>query len=156
MLRNQDRHYVVVMDDASYFQDYDFNFNITRMAYSLEEVKKSPYFRVDREGIPQIISQGKKLQDTFVQNDNQKSILLCDDGVGTGKSLKEILEILEIFARPCSGYYVRQSRKMHFFLQTSIFPLISQLLANFNALYPLVNPVIRIAKFSVIQHSLLY
>lgn len=88
------RYFIITMDDGSYFLDFDYNFNITRTAYSIEHVKTGPYFRIPRDDDRDIISQGQNCHDKYIRIGNQKPIILCDDGVGTGKSLEKILNIL--------------------------------------------------------------
>lgn len=88
------RYYVITMDDGTYFQNYDYNFNISRTAYKLEHIRSGPYFRIPRNNDRNIISQGQHLYDSYIKNGNQKPIVLCDDGVGTGKSVEKILNIL--------------------------------------------------------------
>jgi hypothetical protein len=89
------RYFIITMDDGSYFVNFDYNFNITRTAYSMEHIKTGPYFRIPRDNDRDIISQGQNLYDKYIRNGNQKPIALCDDGVGTGKSLEKILNILD-------------------------------------------------------------
>jgi hypothetical protein len=89
-----ERYFVITMDDGTYFQNFDFNFNITRTAYEIANVKSGPYFRIPRTQGRNIISQGQLLLDLYTKLGNKKPIALCDDGVGTGGSLKKILNIL--------------------------------------------------------------
>ncbi|MCL2642968.1 MAG: hypothetical protein FWD52_05620 [Candidatus Bathyarchaeota archaeon] len=100
------RNYVVVMDDATYFQEFDYNFNITRVAYSIGHAAVGPYFRVQRDGVSRTISQVQEINDAYTCNGNQKPIILCDDGVGTGKSLRRILNMFKEIKLTVSGIHV--------------------------------------------------
>ena len=100
------RYYVITMDDGTYFTQYDYNFNITRTAYKLENIRKGPYFRVPRDEGRDIITQAQHLHDNYIANGNQKSIVLCDDGIGTGKSLEKILSILNELRIEVNKIYV--------------------------------------------------
>lgn len=88
-----DRHFVVTLDAGEYFINYDFSVEITRACYKLEHAFRGRYFRLPRSG-PQLIQQGMRLREQYIQSGNGKPIILCDDGIGTGKSLKSILDIL--------------------------------------------------------------
>jgi len=88
------RYYIITMDDGTYFNKYDFSINISRTAFNLGNINTGPYFRVPRDNGKQIISQCQALNTHYSKYGNGKPIVLCDDGVGTGKSLLNIINTL--------------------------------------------------------------
>jgi hypoxanthine-guanine phosphoribosyltransferase len=89
------RYYIITMDNGTYFHKYDFSINISRTAFNLNNINTGPYFRVPRDDGKQIISQCQALNAHYSKYGNGKPIVLCDDGVGTGKSLQNIINILD-------------------------------------------------------------
>ena len=91
----QSGYFLITLDGGSYFNTFDYNFEITRSTFFLEHAANGPYFRLPRDVGPQLIQQGLQLRQIYQEVGSSKPIVLCDDGIGTGKSLGQIIDILE-------------------------------------------------------------
>lgn len=87
-------HYVVTLDGGTYFQDYEYSFEISRTCLRLGEIKSGQLYRMPRENCQQLVQQGMDLRDRYREDGYGRSIALCDDGIGTGESLARIINIL--------------------------------------------------------------
>lgn len=88
-------YFVVTLDGGSYFDKYDFSFEVSRTCLKLEHIRNGPLFRMPREGSSQLIQQGMSLREIYQRDGADKPIALCDDGIGTGESLERIINILD-------------------------------------------------------------
>ncbi len=89
------RYFVVTMDDGTYFREFDYNFDIARQAFDLKNIKRGPYYRVPRDAGRHVIAQAQDLKEKYVSHGSRKPIVLCDDGIGTGRSLENILNVFD-------------------------------------------------------------
>lgn len=87
-------YFVVTMDGGTYFQEYDFSFEISRTCLKLNELKNGTNYRFPRQGCSQLITQGCELRQKYEDSGYSRPIALCDDGVSTGESLGRIISIL--------------------------------------------------------------
>lgn len=86
--------FVVTMEGGVGFPFADYRLELTRTAFSLASVYNGPYIRCPRGGNRQFIEQGFNLEHLYLQSGNGRPILLCDDGIGTGDSLRRVVHLL--------------------------------------------------------------
>lgn len=89
-----DDAFVVTMDGGSYFDSFDFSFEITRAVYQLSDVLDEHFFRMAREGKPGFNAQALRVRAQYRERASARPIVLCDDGLGTGRSVREVLTSL--------------------------------------------------------------
>ena len=89
------RYFVITLDGGSYFSTFDFSFEITRAAYAVEDLVAGNFFRIPRESQPQFNQQAMRIRRQYEQHGNGRPIVLCDDGIGTGRSLLEVILVLD-------------------------------------------------------------
>lgn len=89
-----DRHFVVTLDGGSYFKEHDFSFDITRTCYDLKSMYGGGFPRLPRAPRPQFYNQAVQLRDAYIRRGQHRQVLLCDDGIDTGDSLREIIRLL--------------------------------------------------------------
>lgn len=87
-------YFVVTMDGGVGFPFADYRLELTRTAFTLSSVYRGPYIRCPRGGNRQFIEQGFSLERLYRETGNSRPILLCDDGIGTGDSLRRVVHML--------------------------------------------------------------
>lgn len=85
--------FILTLDGGTYFQNYDFSFAMTRSVTRLSDVYGGRTIRVAREGSGQFWTQVDALREAY-DSSGKGSIVLCDDGIDTGKSLAEVVRQL--------------------------------------------------------------
>jgi hypothetical protein len=83
------------MEGGVCFPLADGKLDITRTAFGLEASVSGEYFRLPRTGERQFFHQGLRLRLLYEELGSQRPITLCDDGIGTGKSLERIVSLFE-------------------------------------------------------------
>ena len=91
--RRQPHEYVLTLDGGTYFRQWDFSFAMTRAVTRVTDSVKGGMIRVAREGFGQFWTQVAVLRREFEASD-KNSIILCDDGIDTGRSLAEVVRQL--------------------------------------------------------------
>lgn len=87
--------FVVTMDGGVCFADADCTLDITRTALELDLChSERNYYRLPRAGSRQFVNQGLRLRSLYEERGSQRPIILCDDGIGTGRSLERIVQLL--------------------------------------------------------------
>lgn len=92
-----DDAFIITMDGGSYFSRFDFSFEITRAAFQLADVLEGRFFRMPREGKQQFASQTLHVRAEIQERKRHGSVqevVLCDDGMGTGRSVQEVMNSL--------------------------------------------------------------
>jgi len=100
------RYYIITMDDMTYFENCDFSFDITRTAYKISEIVSGKNYKGPRGTGKQMIAQADELYLHYIKHSSGKPIVLCDDGVGTGGSLKSMVSLLKQQRIPVSKIFV--------------------------------------------------
>lgn len=83
--------FVITMDGGSYFRSNNFSFEITRAVFRLSDVLDEQFFRMAREGKPGFHSQTLRVRAQYNETAAGQPIVLCDDGLGTGRSVREVM-----------------------------------------------------------------
>lgn len=86
--------FLVTMDGGSYFDSFHFSFEITRAVFQLSDVLEEQFFRMAREGKPGFNAQALRVRAQYRERAEGHPIVLCDDGLGTGRSVREVLTSL--------------------------------------------------------------
>jgi hypothetical protein len=89
-----DDAFVITMDGGSYFDVFDFSFEITRAVFQLADVLSQQFFRMARESKPGFHAQTLRIRAQYQDLSAARPIVLCDDGLGTGRSVSEVLRSL--------------------------------------------------------------
>jgi hypothetical protein len=84
--------FVVTLDGGIVFPAADFRIDITRAAESIQKSVSGPYMRVARGLAPQLRQQAINLRAAYAMD--RRHITLCDDGIGTGTTIRNIIELL--------------------------------------------------------------
>jgi hypothetical protein len=84
-------HFIVALEEGVYFSGYDYRVELTRASSKYSD--KHGEYRVARVDAPSLIQQVADLHREYLQDGDYKPIVLCDDGIGTGGSLRTIVEI---------------------------------------------------------------
>lgn len=87
-------YFVITMDGGSSFDAFDFSFEITRAAYQLSDVLAGRFFRMARQGKPAFYQQTMRVRSLYKEHGHGRPIVLCDDGIGTGTSVREVMASL--------------------------------------------------------------
>jgi hypothetical protein len=85
--------FVLTLDGGTYFKEYDFSFAMTRAVTRLSDVERGRMIRVAREGFGQFWTQVAMLRREYEES-GKTTIVICDDGIDTGKSLSEVVRQL--------------------------------------------------------------
>ena len=88
------RFFVVTLDGGTYFSFSDFSFEITRACLDYSHSTAGPYFRLPREMGSQLVHQALRLKRLYEERGASRPIVLCDDGIGTGGSLRKLIALL--------------------------------------------------------------
>ena len=83
----------VTLDGGAYFTDFNFSFAMTRAVTRLEDAVRDQLIRVARQGFGQFWTQVAMLRRSF-EASGAEGIVICDDGIDTGKSLAEVIRQL--------------------------------------------------------------
>ena len=89
-----DDEFVVTLDGGILFPSANFRIEITRAADSIQRSICGPYMRVARGMTPQLRQQAINLRAAYSIAQG-KPIVLCDDGIGTGTTIKSITDLLK-------------------------------------------------------------
>jgi len=93
-------HFVITLDGGSYFPTFDFSFEITRAAYAIPDLVAGHFFRIPREGHAQFNQQAMRIRAQYEEHGDGRPIVLCDDGIGTGRSFLEVILVLDSLGLP--------------------------------------------------------
>jgi len=85
--------FILTLDGGTYFSRCDFSFAMTRAVTRLGDVLGGRTIRVAREGAGQFWTQVDELREVYEKSE-RRDIVLCDDGIDTGKSLVEVVRQL--------------------------------------------------------------
>jgi len=85
--------YVVSLDGDFLIRDPDAMIEITRAARSIEEAENAMFVRIPRSIGTGVLGQVKYIEHQFHLSEKER-VVLFDDGLGTGKSMKRIIELL--------------------------------------------------------------
>lgn len=91
--QRDEQEYILTLDGGIYFRHWDFSFAMTRAVTRLDDAVRGRMIRVAREGSGQFWTQVAVLRREFEASDKM-SIVLCDDGIDTGRSLAEVVRQL--------------------------------------------------------------
>lgn len=83
--------YVVTLDGGCIFNNFDYSIEITRACTSIKHAHVGPYIRMPRPLAAQLSQQFLNLKANF-EKSQKKFVVLCDDGIGTGSTIKRILK----------------------------------------------------------------
>lgn len=86
--------FIVTMDGGVCFPHADARLDVTRTAFELAHVPQGPYIRRSRHGEPAFAEQGLRLRRRYEAEGHHRPIVLCDDGISTGRSLEHVLGFL--------------------------------------------------------------
>lgn len=86
--------FIICLDAGTYFEEYDFSFSMTRAVTRLSDVQRGRSIRVARQGSGQFWTQVANLRRLFEQAEGRR-IVICDDGIDTGRSLSEVIRQLK-------------------------------------------------------------
>lgn len=86
--------FIVTLDGGILFPAADFRIEVTRAADSVQNSITGQYVRVARGLAPQLVQQTATLRNVF-RKSSKRRLTLCDDGIGTGETIKRILSLLE-------------------------------------------------------------
>ena len=103
---DQDSQFVITMDGGTFFRRADFSIEITRATYKVDRVSRGSFFRLARAGRPLLNQQGIQALTRYEEFGDDRPIVLCDDGVGTGRSLRHILDIMNDLQLEVQSIYV--------------------------------------------------
>ena len=90
----QNDEYIVTLDGGVIFSQYDFSIEITRACTKIDDANVGPYIRMPRPLSAQLSQQFINVKANF-QNAQKKRVVLCDDGIGTGGTIRRILNGLK-------------------------------------------------------------
>jgi hypothetical protein len=83
----------VTLDGGAYFTDFNFSFAMTRAVTRLEDAARDQLIRVARQGFGQFWTQVAMLRRAY-ETSQAEAIVICDDGIDTGRSLGEVIRQL--------------------------------------------------------------
>lgn len=92
--QNATDEFVITLDNGTYFSKFDYDFSMTRAHMKLHTIYDSTSIRIAREGYGAFWSQVAALRSKF-ENTEQARVIICDDGIDSGKSLRELIECLK-------------------------------------------------------------
>lgn len=101
-----DAHFVITMDGGTFFREADFSIEITRATHRIDRVSRGSFFRLARAGRPLLHQQGIQAAARYEQDGQDRPIVLCDDGIGTGRSVRSILDIMSDLQLAVTRIYV--------------------------------------------------
>lgn len=90
--------YIVTLDGGILFPKHHFRIEVTRAADSIKNSVKGPYTRVARGFAPQLRQQVSNLSSAYRKFRNlspNSEVILCDDGIGTGGTIRGIIELMK-------------------------------------------------------------
>lgn len=90
---SREGEFLLTLDGGTYFQNFDFSFAMTRSVTRLRDVLGGRTIRIAREGSGQFWTQVDALREAY-DSSGKQSIVLCDDGIDTGKSVAEVIRQL--------------------------------------------------------------
>lgn len=85
--------FILTLDGGIYFHEADFSFAMTRAVTRLTDTVRGRMIRVAREGYGQFWTQVSILRREY-EGSGKRVIVVCDDGIDTGKSLAEVVRQL--------------------------------------------------------------
>jgi hypothetical protein len=83
-------HYRVTVDGQSYFRGH-VDFDLTRIAPSRGELLRGPYERGLRHSDSSVYLRGNRVVAQYRSTGGDRPIAVCDDGISTGRSMKEVV-----------------------------------------------------------------
>lgn len=91
--------FLVTLDGGTYFNNYDYSFAMTRAVTRIRDVIGGHSIRIAREGSGQFWTQVDVLRELYDRNTiagmlDDSPIIICDDGIDSGDSLKELIRQL--------------------------------------------------------------
>lgn len=89
-----DDAYIITLDGGVIFNRFDFSIEITRACTKIADANIGPYVRMPRPSAAHLNQQFIDLKADFSKT-NKKEVILCDDGIGTGGTVKRILNGLK-------------------------------------------------------------
>jgi hypothetical protein len=95
--------FVVTLDGGIVFPFADVRIEITRAADSIRNSAEGPYMRVARGMAPQLGQQATTLSNAYKAS-SKTSLVVCDDGIGTGGTLRRIIHLLAQFSITISRF----------------------------------------------------
>ncbi len=93
--RKQDDEIIISLDNGIYVKNADLYFNSTRMYYNQKDIINNPsnYKITQRDGNP-IENQIKKIKE-IIDNNPNKNIVICDDGIFSWDTINEVIKIVK-------------------------------------------------------------
>lgn len=85
--------YIITLEGGVVFSNFSFSLDITRACPDMDRATTGPYLRVPRPLAPQLVQQVGNLK-SHLSARSPRKIVLCDDGIGTGQTLKKMLNFL--------------------------------------------------------------
>jgi hypothetical protein len=85
--------YVLTLDGGTYFHTPDYSFAMTRAVTRVDDAARGKMIRVAREGFGQFWTQVAVLRREY-EASSKRAIVVCDDGIDTGRSLAEVVQRL--------------------------------------------------------------
>ncbi len=82
--------FVVTLDGGVIFNQYDFSLEITRACTSISHAEIGPYVRMPRALSAHLSQQFLNLKAQY-EKSSCDGVVVCDDGIGTGGTIKRIL-----------------------------------------------------------------
>jgi len=86
--------FVVTLDGGIIFNRYDFGIEVTRACTRIGDAHLGPYIRVPRPLAAHLSQQFINLKAAY-ERSSKSEVVICDDGLGTGDTIKRILSGLK-------------------------------------------------------------
>ncbi len=90
----QDEAYIITLDGGIIFNKYDYSIEITRACTKIADAELGPYIRLPRPLSAQLSQQFINIRSDF-EKTRKNQVILSDDGIGTGGTIKRILSGLK-------------------------------------------------------------
>jgi hypothetical protein len=91
--------YVVTFDGGVLFPKHDYRIEITRACGRMESVITGNFIRLSRQFSPLLNQQMLSLSEDFKRS-GKSTLVLCDDGIGTGGTFRRIIELCRSLGLP--------------------------------------------------------
>lgn len=91
--------YLITLDGRAFFRK-SREFDLTRIAYTPETIVSGPYYRALRDSVWAVDTRALQLAAHYRKHGEGRKIVLCDDGIGTGESLRQVVQQLTKHIKP--------------------------------------------------------
>lgn len=91
--------YVVTLDGGVLFPKHDYRIEITRACGRMESAITGNFIRLSRQFSPLLNQQILSLSEDF-RRSGKSTLVLCDDGIGTGGTFRRIIELCRSLQLP--------------------------------------------------------